>query len=64
MKGYGGVAGPGAWTHRERIERRLDLRRIAIAAFRQGGAVALHTALRYPQRLAGVRALSTYLPAT
>lgn len=36
--------------------------RIMIAGFSQGGAVALHTALRYPQRLAGVMALSTYLP--
>lgn len=35
---------------------------IVIAGFSQGGAIALHTALRYPQRLAGVMALSTYLP--
>jgi phospholipase/carboxylesterase len=36
--------------------------RIVIAGFSQGGAIALQTALRYPQRLAGVLALSTYLP--
>jgi phospholipase/carboxylesterase len=36
--------------------------RIVIAGFSQGGAIALHTALRYPQRLAGIMALSTYLP--
>jgi phospholipase/carboxylesterase len=36
--------------------------RIVIAGFSQGGAIALQTALRYPQRLAGVMALSTYLP--
>jgi len=36
--------------------------RIVIAGFSQGGAVALQTVLRYPQRLAGVLALSTYLP--
>lgn len=36
--------------------------RIVLAGFSQGGAIALHTALRYPQRLAGVLALSTYLP--
>src|SRR6185503_2980477 len=30
--------------------------------FSQGGAIALQTALRYPQRLAGAMALSTYLP--
>jgi phospholipase/carboxylesterase len=33
-----------------------------LAGFSQGGAIALHTALRYPQKLAGVMALSTYLP--
>jgi phospholipase/carboxylesterase len=36
--------------------------RIVLAGFSQGGAVALHTALRYPLRLAGLIALSTYLP--
>lgn len=36
--------------------------RIVLAGFSQGGAIALHTALRYPQRLAGVMGLSTYLP--
>ncbi len=36
--------------------------RIVIAGFSQGGAIALHAALRYPQHLAGVLALSTYLP--
>lgn len=35
---------------------------IVLAGFSQGGAIALHTGLRYPQRLAGVLALSTYLP--
>ena len=36
--------------------------RIFIAGFSQGGAVALHTAARFEQKLAGVIALSTYLP--
>lgn len=36
--------------------------RVVIAGFSQGGAMALHTALRHPRRLAGVMALSTYLP--
>lgn len=36
--------------------------RIVLAGFSQGGAIALHTALRYPHRLAGVMGLSTYLP--
>jgi phospholipase/carboxylesterase len=36
--------------------------RIVVAGFSQGGAIALQTGLRYPQRLAGIMALSTYLP--
>jgi phospholipase/carboxylesterase len=36
--------------------------RIALAGFSQGGAIVLQTALRYPERLAGVMALSCYLP--
>jgi phospholipase/carboxylesterase len=36
--------------------------RIVIAGFSQGGAVALHAALRHPEPLAGVLALSCYLP--
>lgn len=36
--------------------------RIVLAGFSQGGAIALHTALRYAEPLAGVLALSTYLP--
>jgi phospholipase/carboxylesterase len=35
---------------------------IVLAGFSQGGAIALQTGLRYPQRLAGIMALSTYLP--
>jgi phospholipase/carboxylesterase len=36
--------------------------RIVIAGFSQGGAIALHVASRQEQALAGVLALSTYLP--
>ena len=36
--------------------------RVVLAGFSQGGAVVLHTALRYRKRLAGVLALSTYVP--
>jgi len=43
-------------------ERGIATRNIALAGFSQGGAIALHTALRYPHRLAGCMALSTYLP--
>jgi phospholipase/carboxylesterase len=35
---------------------------IVLAGFSQGGAIALQTGLRYPERLAGIMALSTYLP--
>src|SRR6202158_445638 len=36
--------------------------RVVLAGFSQGGAVTLYTTLRYPERLAGARALSCYLP--
>ncbi len=36
--------------------------RIVLAGFSQGGAITLHTGLRYPQPLAGLLALSSYLP--
>lgn len=35
---------------------------IVLAGFSQGGAIALHTGLRHAQRLAGILALSTYVP--
>jgi len=40
----------------------IDSRRIVIAGFSQGAATALHAALRHPEPLAGVLALSCYLP--
>jgi len=42
--------------------RGVPARRIVLAGFSQGGAIALQTGLRHPQRLAGILALSTYLP--
>jgi len=36
--------------------------RIVLAGFSQGGAMALHVGLRYAERLAGIMALSCYLP--
>jgi phospholipase/carboxylesterase len=36
--------------------------KIVLAGFSQGGAIVLQTGLRYPERLAGILALSTYLP--
>ncbi len=44
------------------VARGIPASRIVIAGFSQGGAIALHTALRQKQALAGVLALSTYLP--
>jgi len=46
---------------RREVDRGVDAGRIVLAGFSQGGAIALHTALRHPARLAGVLALSTYL---
>ncbi|MBI3563408.1 MAG: alpha/beta fold hydrolase [Gammaproteobacteria bacterium] len=40
----------------------IDYDRIVLAGFSQGGAIALHAGLRFPQQLAGILALSTYLP--
>jgi len=36
--------------------------RIVLAGFSQGGAISLQTGLRHPERLAGIMALSTYVP--
>lgn len=47
---------------RERREHGIPDERTFVAGFSQGGAVALSLALRHPQALAGVIALSTYLP--
>lgn len=43
-------------------QRGITNANIILAGFSQGGAVALHTASRQKQALAGVLALSTYLP--
>lgn len=44
------------------ISKGIPSNRILLAGFSQGGAMALHTATRFNQSLAGVLALSTYLP--
>ena len=36
--------------------------KIILAGFSQGGAIALYAGLRYPEKLAGLLALSAYLP--
>jgi phospholipase/carboxylesterase len=50
-----------ALIERER-KRGIEPEQLVLAGFSQGGAIALQTALRYPAPLAGVLALSTYLP--
>lgn len=42
--------------------RGIAASRIVLAGFSQGGAIALQTGLRHGERLAGVMALSTYVP--
>ena len=43
-------------------QRGVSSEHIVLAGFSQGGAIALHTGLRYPHRLAGILALSTFIP--
>ena len=42
-------------------ERGVPFGKIVLAGFSQGGAIALHVGLRYPEKLAGIMALSCYL---
>ena len=44
------------------IKRGIKSENIILAGFSQGGAIALHTGLRYEKPLGGIMALSTYLP--
>ena len=52
---------------RQLIEREksrgIPVDRVFLAGFSQGGAVAYTTALTHPEKLAGVIALSTYIPS-
>jgi phospholipase/carboxylesterase len=50
-----------ALIERETV-RGIAAENIVLAGFSQGGAIALQTGLRYSKKLAGVMALSTYLP--
>jgi phospholipase/carboxylesterase len=50
-----------ALIDRER-QRGIAPGRLVLAGFSQGGAMALHVGLRYPERLAGILALSCYVP--
>ena len=51
----------GSLVERE-LERGVAYDKMVVAGFSQGGAIASHFALRFPERLAGLMALSTYLP--
>jgi phospholipase/carboxylesterase len=44
------------------VSRGIAYERIVLAGFSQGCAMALHTGLRFPHKLAGIMALSGYLP--
>jgi len=46
----------------QEIVRGIKAENIILAGFSQGGVIALHAGLRFPQKLAGILALSTYLP--
>lgn len=46
----------------EQVQQGIPASHIFLVGFSQGAAMALHTGLRYPQPLAGMIALSTYLP--
>ena len=43
------------------IDRGVNADRIVVGGFSQGGVIALQTALRFPERLAGAVGMSTYL---
>ncbi|MEE9492615.1 MAG: dienelactone hydrolase family protein [Gammaproteobacteria bacterium] len=47
---------------RQENDRGIPSSAIVLAGFSQGGAMVLHTGLRYRQPLAGILALSCYLP--
>jgi phospholipase/carboxylesterase len=56
---------PGIRASQKAVEQMMQRekgRQIVLAGFSQGGAIVLQTALRHPERIAGVMALSTYLP--
>lgn len=46
----------------QEINNGIPSKNILLAGFSQGGVIALHAGLRYPKKLAGVMALSTYMP--
>ncbi|MDQ2995322.1 MAG: alpha/beta hydrolase [Pseudomonadota bacterium] len=46
----------------EELAKGVKPENIILAGFSQGGTIALHAGLRYPKKLGGIIALSTYMP--
>jgi len=46
------------------IGKGISSEKILLIGFSQGGVMALHTATRYPKKLAGAASLSSYFPTT
>ena len=46
----------------QELDKGIPPEHIMLAGFSQGGVIALHVALRFPKKMAGILALSTYLP--
>jgi phospholipase/carboxylesterase len=62
----GGIVRARQWIRRlitRENQRGVPCARIFLAGFSQGGAIAYTTALTHPEMLAGVIALSTYIPS-
>ncbi|PPD51284.1 MAG: carboxylesterase [Methylobacter sp.] len=49
---------------RQEMDKGIPSENILLVGFSQGGVIALHAGLRYPKKLAGIVALSAYLPTT
>ncbi len=47
---------------RQEIDQGIPADKILVAGFSQGGALALYAGLHFPEKLAGILALSTYIP--
>ena len=62
MEGVRASAGVSRALIDEQVARGIPTERVVLAGFSQGGAIALYAGLRFPFRIAGILALSTYLP--
>lgn len=64
MEGVRASAGVARALIDEQVARGIPTERVVLAGFSQGGAIALYAGLHFPFRIAGILALSTYLPGT